>query len=65
VTEDQRKAAEELRESLEEIRDALLAENPLEAARLLGPMREAFYACRTAYTGQAPPKPAAPPADGA
>lgn len=44
------KVTEDLRERLEELRDALLADNLAEAKRMLPKVEQAYQKCRGAYT---------------
>jgi uncharacterized protein len=46
------KITEDLRERLEELRDALLAGNVSEAKEMLPKVEEAYHRCRTAYDTQ-------------
>ena len=47
------KITEDLRERLEELRDALLADNPTEAKGMVPKVEEAYRRCRAAYGSSA------------
>ena len=43
------KATEDLRERLEDLRDALLADDVVKAKELIGPVEQAYRKCRDSY----------------